>query len=416
MPDLNELNLQFPDKAKCLFGDSRYVCLYGGRASGKSWAIVRYLIIKAITEKHNILCARQFQNSISASVYKLICDQISAMGLSAYFHITNKEILCKTTGSVFTFIGIKRDPEKIKSLENATLCFVEEGESVSSESWRVLIPTLRAEGSRILIAFNPNQPDDPTYKKFVVNPPKSCVSVLMTYLDNPWCSQIMIDEAEEMRISDPEMYSHVWLGTCLQKSDQQVLWDRCVVDEFTPKNNWNASPLHGLDYGFSGDPMAFVRCWIYDKTLWIEAESTGVRIENDDIVDHILNDVPSAAQYEIRCDNSRPETTSHIRKNGLPNAVSCTKGADSIKEGIAYLRSFNRIVIHPRCKFTIREAQLYRHKLDPLSGQVLPAIIDKHNNSWDAVRYAIQTTMPTKSNHSTITTTNSNRQPPRLPR
>jgi len=46
--------------------------------------------------------------------------------------------------------------------------------------------------------------------------------------------------------------------------------------------------------------------------------------------------------------------------------------------------------MHPRCKHTEEEARLYRYKTDPVTGDVLPIVVDKHNHCWDAIRYAMQ--------------------------
>lgn len=47
-------------------------------------------------------------------------------------------------------------------------------------------------------------------------------------------------------------------------------------------------------------------------------------------------------------------------------------------------------MIHPRCEHTIIESRLYSHKVDRLTGDVLPDIVDKHNHHIDALRYALQ--------------------------
>ena len=54
------------------------------------------------------------------------------------------------------------------------------------------------------------------------------------------------------------------------------------------------------------------------------------------------------------------------------------------------LRSFDEIVIHPSCTNTAEEARLWSYKIDRLSGDVLPQLVDKHNHHWDAIRYALE--------------------------
>jgi phage terminase large subunit len=35
------------------------------------------------------------------------------------------------------------------------------------------------------------------------------------------------------------------------------------------------------------------------------------------------------------------------------------------------------------------EARLYQYKVDRITGDILPIIVDKHNHGWDATRYSL---------------------------
>ena len=73
----------------------------------------------------------------------------------------------------------------------------------------------------------------------------------------------------------------------------------------------------------------------------------------------------------------------------MPQAIAVDKWPGSVEDGIAFMRSFREIVLHPRCKETIREFKLYSYKRDRLSGDVQPDIVDAHNHYIDAIRYAL---------------------------
>ena len=73
----------------------------------------------------------------------------------------------------------------------------------------------------------------------------------------------------------------------------------------------------------------------------------------------------------------------------MPRAEGAPKWQGSVDDGIRYLRSFRDIVIHPRCKQTINEARLYSYKVDRLTGDVLPVLVDANNHYIDALRYAV---------------------------
>ena len=177
--------LKFAPKFKPLFKPIRYKVFRGGRGGAKSWGIARALVIMAASKKLRILCTREVQNSIKDSVHKLLKDQIEMLGLNPWFRITN-EMITTTCGSEFLFKGLRFDPLGIKSTEGVDICWVEEAQSVSADSWDILIPTIRKEGSEIWVSFNPGEETDPTYQRFVVNPPDNCVTVEVNYYDNPY--------------------------------------------------------------------------------------------------------------------------------------------------------------------------------------------------------------------------------------
>lgn len=86
------------------------------------------------------------------------------MGLAEAFTFKQDSIVC-VNGSEFIFQGLHANVQQIKSLENVSIAYVEEAETVTEESWQVLIPTIRAAQSEIWVCFNPKDADDATYQK-----------------------------------------------------------------------------------------------------------------------------------------------------------------------------------------------------------------------------------------------------------
>lgn len=388
-------NIQFIDKVKPLFDDYRYKVLYGGRAGLKSWSIARALILNSVNKApYRVLCTREFQNSIKESVFKLLVDQIDAMGLTPYFKITNNEI-SNRWGSQFIFTGLHNNVTKIKSMEGVDVAWVEEGETVTDESWQILIPTIRKPGSEIWVSFNPFQEEDPTYQRFIVNTPPNSFVQKLSWEDNPWLSDEIIAEKDYLKTVDYDSYLYVWEGQFLKKSKAQIFWDKIRVEEFKPEADWDG-PYYGLDWGFSTDPLRMVKCYVHDNKLYIKQEVDGVHTDVDKIP-QLLHDADKRAHlYSIRADSARPELISYMRQNGFPKIKPCKKGPGSVEAGITFIRSYEYVSIDPSCKETIKEGKLYKYKVDRLTGEVLPDIVDKFNHSWDAVRYAIEPLMPHK--------------------
>ena len=61
----------------------------------------------------------------------------------------------------------------------------------------------------------------------------------------------------------------------------------------------------------------------------------------------------------------------------------------AVEDGIAHIKGYRAIIIHPRCKETEKEAKNYKYKVDRLTGEVTTDIVDADNHCWDAVRYAL---------------------------
>lgn len=371
---------------KPLFEKQRYKVYYGGRGGGKSWGISIALLILGAQTKIRILCTREVQNSIRDSVHKLLSDCISKFGLDSFYRITRDGIY-GLNGTEFLFHGLKHSVQTIKSLEGVDICWVEEAQCISNESWEVLIPTIRKTDSEIWLSFNPNLATDPTYTRFLNEPiRKNQLTVKVSYKDNLYFSDELKKEMEYQKEIDYNDYLHIWKGHCRTSTDAQIFKNKYVVGDFeTPTD---AVFYFGLDWGFSQDPTAIIRCFIVDKELFIDYEAGGVKVELD-YTHRLIDSVPLAKDNVIRADNSRPESISYVKRQGY-RIESVYKWAGSVEDGIAFIRSFRMIHIHTRCTKTAEEFLLYNYKKEKLTDNILTTIIDKHNHYIDALRYALQ--------------------------
>ena len=379
-----KLTLQMPLKLQPLTEPARYKVFYGGRGGAKSWGFARQLLLRALQKKTLVLCAREFQASIADSVHRLLSDQIDALGLERYFSITRTGITA-VNGSEFVFRGLHYNAREIKSLEGVDICWVEEAQSVSAESWDFLIPTIRKEGSEIWISFNPGSPDDVTYKRFVLNPPPNAIVVKVGWEDNPWFPDTLRREMEYCRSVDPDAYAHVWGGEPRSISDAQVFRGRYAITAFETPHKVRF--FHGVDWGFAKDPTAIVRCYIQDDCLYVDQEAYGVGVELDELPQLFLS-IPTTQKWPIKADSARPETISYMKRKGF-NISAAKKWAGSVEDGVALLKGFRKIYIHVRCKHAAEEFNLYSYKVDRQNGDILPIIVDANNHVIDALRYAL---------------------------
>lgn len=384
-----DVRVQTPEAFEFLYapplGSVRYRVAYGGRGGAKSWSFGRAALLHGMARPLRVLCAREYQNSIRDSVHHLLRDQVNALGLDAFYAVEQARIY-GANGTSIIFHGLRRDPHTIKSLEGVNLCWVEEAHAISAESWQLLVPTIRAEGSEIWATFNPDAETDPLYDYFVTSPPASAIVRKVGWQDNPFLSEALRLEREEMLRRDPEAEAHVWGGEPWQRTDAQVFGGRYSIEEFEAGAGWEG-PYYGADWGFAQDPSCLYRAWIFDSRLWVDYEARGVgwsmaRLDSE------FRKVPGADEHTIRADAARPETINELKLRGL-KVVAAKKWPGSVEDGIEYLRSYEGVVIHPRCPGAAQDARLYRYKTDSRTGDVLPALVDAHNHFWDAIRYAL---------------------------
>lgn len=395
---MTTLRIELPPKLIPVFshprGSVRYRGAYGGRGSGKSFTFAKMAAVFGAIEPLRILCTREFMNSIKESFHAEIKNAIESNAwLASVYDVGIDYIRGKAgtsaDGTEFIFRGLRNNISSIKSLAQIDICIVEEAEDVPEYSWVSLEPTIRAPKSEIWIVWNPRRIDSPVNQRFVENKPPRCHIVKMNYNDNPWFPAELEEQRQTaMRTFKPEMYAHVWEGAYLERSDAQIFADKYIIQEFAPMQTWGM-PYCGLDFGFSQDPTAAVKCWVYDNRLYIEYEAGKVGLELDKTAQYLCKVITDFAAHEIQADSARPESINYLQRHGLPKIVGVEKGKGSVEDGILFMQSFDKIVIHPRCVETIAEFSKYSYKVDKQSGRVTNDIVDAYNHYIDAVRYAL---------------------------
>lgn len=380
------LRIQTPEVFEPLLQPARYKGAHGGRGSGKSHFFGELWLEENIAERLDCVCLRETLKSLEFSVKKLLEQKIERFNAGSYFDVQDRRILSKN-GGVTIFEGMQNHTaESIKSLEGFDRAWFEEAQNASDKSLTLLRPTIRKPGSQMWFGWNPDLETDPIDVLLRGEElPKNAVVVQANYMDNPWLPEELREEMEYDKRRDPDKYAHVWLGDYRRNSEARVFRNWTVEEfEVDPK----AVIRQGADWGFSVDPTVLVQCWIEGRKLYVPYEAYRVGCE---IVDtpSLFMQVPDSEKWPITADSARPETISHMQRNGFPKIMSAVKGAKSLEEGVEFLKSFD-IVVHPRCQHLIDELTLYSYKTDPLTNLVMPVLADKDNHVIDALRYACE--------------------------
>lgn len=392
----SEIDVSIPKALLPLFQPRRYKVLHGGRGSGKSWSVARALIALCASKPLRVLCARETQKSIQESVHRLLKDQIGLMGLDALFDVQEARILGKN-GSEITFVGIRQQGvANMKSYEGTDICWIEEAQVVTQKSWDVLIPTIRKPGSEIWITFNPELDSDPTYSRFVADPPSEAWVQQVNWSDNPWFPAELDKERQDWKRRDPVGYETVWEGKC-RPAVEGAIYAR-EIDQLQRENRVRAVPYDPLlkvhtvwDLGWN-DSMSIILCQRSASEVriidYIEDSYRTLDSYVSELRGRLLNWGADYIPHDGRAKDFKTgkSTEEMLRAMGRNPRVL---GQESIEEGIKRAR-----MVFPRCYFDkdktatlVNSLRRYRRQVNQTTNEPGAPLHDEHSHAADAFRY-----------------------------
>ncbi len=230
--------------------------LFGGRASSKSHDAAGRAIFMAQDSEVKFMCARQFQNRVSESVYTLLCDKIEASGFKSEFIILNNSIKHKYTGSEFLFYGIARNLSEIKSAEGIDILWLEEAHYLTEKQWITIEPTIRANNSEIWVIFNPDLITDFAYQRFVVNPLPNSIVKKINFDQNPFLSPKMHRMIAAAYKENRELAEHIYGGEPLTGADKSVINLKFILaakDAHLKIPEWPKNGVRRIGYDVADD-------------------------------------------------------------------------------------------------------------------------------------------------------------------
>jgi len=223
---MSEIDLELPPKLVPIFqGEARVRAAFGGRGGAKSRA---FALMSAVWgyrfgksgRSGQILCLRQYMNSLSESSFTEIKSAIQAVPfLNDYYDCGDHYIRSKDGRISYSFAGLTRNIDSIKSKARILLAFIDEAETVSEEAYMKLLPSIREENSELWVIWNPQSKTSATHVRFRLNKPNSCKITPIGYKDNPWMPKVLTNQRLEDLEQRPDTYGHVWEGDFLEYPD-----------------------------------------------------------------------------------------------------------------------------------------------------------------------------------------------------
>lgn len=198
----------------------RYLVLYGGAGSGKSFFIVeRYLYKLLNAKKFNLLVIRATGKSNRDSTFALFKQVINKWKLTKYFKINESDlrIKCLLNGHEIIFSGLD-DVEKLKSVTfskgELTDIWIEEASEILETDFNQLDVRLRGKGTKkqIVISFNPIDINHWLKKRFFDRQDDNIEIYHSTYKDNEFLDDDYKKLLESYKDTDEYYYNVYCLG------------------------------------------------------------------------------------------------------------------------------------------------------------------------------------------------------------
>jgi len=352
----------------------RVAIFQGGTRSGKTFSVLTVLVewcLKNINSGYTITVVRKSFPSLRASVLRDFLYILKTENYYSEKYHNKTENTYDLWGTRWEFISIDQ-PSKIRGAKRE-ICFINECNELTLEDFRQLI--LRTT-ERMILDYNPSDEYHWIYDEAI--PREDANFYRSTYLDNPYIGEETIKEIERLKETD-ENYWRVY-GLGIRGQSRETIFQTEIYTELPERAKFVAM---GLDFGFSNDPTALAKVYLYDNEIYIEELIYQGGLTNSDIAEK-LTEYGVTRHDEIIADSAEPKSIETIHRLHF-NIKPARKGPDSIRVGIDTMRRHRLFVKHDSLNAQ-KEFRNYKWKTDK-NGKMLSTPVDNYNHLIDAVRY-----------------------------
>jgi phage terminase large subunit len=201
-----------------------------------------------------------------------------------------------------------------------------------------------------------------------------------TYRDNRFLDPAYAATIERLQETNPSAYRVYGLGEW--GIVEGVVFDSWQVADVP---HGAKSIGYGMDFGYTNDPTTLVEVFETPDAFYYDEIIFRTGLTNPDI-SAAMKDAGISRYAEIIADSAEPKSIEELHRMGW-NVKPCEKGADSIRFGIASMKSKKQFVT-PRSSNLQREFSSYSWKQDK-NGRWLADPVDMFNHGIDAIRYRV---------------------------
>jgi phage terminase large subunit len=345
----------------------------GSSRSSKTYNILIWLIVYLLKYPNTSLSiVRATLPAIRGSVFRDFKEILLRMGLFDPRGLNKTEMVYTFPNGSFAEFFSTDSEQKLRGRKRHIL-FANEANELSFLAWQQL--KLRTTGFA-LVDYNPSFDDDHWLCR--LNKEKTTYHFVSTYKDNPFLEDAVVAEIESLREKNDSLWQVYGLG--MQALVEGLIFRNVEeVEEFPP---WCQKVAVGLDFGYTNDPSAAVKCGIVDDYLYLDElfYQTGM------LAADLIAALKPHSRYKVISDSADPRLIQEIRNGGI-NIHPALKGAGSVLAGINGMLE-RKIRVTERSYNLLREFRRYAYAQDK-EGRWLNLPVDGFDHGIDGVRYYV---------------------------
>jgi phage terminase large subunit len=348
----------------------------GGTRSGKTYAILQWLIVQALQSNETITVVRKTIPSLKRTVIKDFIDIVKSLGIFKEDNWNVSDRTYKLQDSLIQFIN-SDDPEKLRGLKSNIL-FIDEASEIDEESYFQL--SIRTTG-KIILAYNPTVSPYHWLRQM-----QDCERYTTNYKDNPYIPKEMIKAIEDLQFTNEKKWKIYGKGEYAANDKAVFEFDICdnIDGDFV---------CFGFDAGYSNDPCALVAVYKSSDTLYLEELIYETGLVTNDIIDRFKK-LAIDKNQTMWCDSSEPRLIEELYRSGF-NTKPVVKGKDSINFGISVMKNY-KIKILKTSQNLINEMYAYQYESDK-HGYVTDKPEGGLDHAIDAARYGCMMSLSQKA-------------------
>ena len=242
--------------------DSRYLIMWGGAGSGKSYHAALKQIRRCLGEPgHRILLVRKVARTIKESVFKIVYDILLQNELLSLctINLTDKSFRFNNGSEIIT-TGLD-DVEKLKSIHAITSMWIEEATELDKSDLDQLDLRLRGETKfykQIIITFNPIDETHWLKKEFFEGEIKNCFTHWSNYTHNDFIDDEYLKVLQDRISGDENMYRIYVLGKWGRiKTGGEFITSFNYSNHVKSKITINDNPIH---LSFDQNVVPYISC------------------------------------------------------------------------------------------------------------------------------------------------------------